>query len=104
MSAHPESIDDNVDVAIHEVAHFLGMSSNSDRHFWDPETGEPRTTRGLVQSTVECVDGVERTLYLPDENTLKFDVVSNGQRYASIVTKTVVTVVRNQFDCQSLDG
>jgi len=103
-SAHPESIDDNVDVAIHEAAHILGMSSNSYRYFWDPETGEPRTTRGFVQSTVECVDGVERTLYLPDENTLKFDVASNGQRYASIVTKTVVTVVRNQFDCQSLDG
>ena len=43
--------DDNVDVAIHEAAHVLGMSSNSYRFFWDPDTGlEPR-------QAIKCVLG-----------------------------------------------
>jgi len=103
-SAHEATISDNVDVAIHEAAHVLGMSSNSYRYFWDPESGLPRTPRGFVSQTVTCVDGEERSLFLPDENTLLFEEAENGQRYATIVTKTVRTVARNQFDCQSLSG
>jgi len=103
-SAHPAVVDDNVDVAIHEAAHVLGMSSNSFRYFWDHDTGEPRTSRGFKESTVECVDGKKRTMFLPDQNTLRFEVGANGQRHAAIVTNTVKTVVRNQFDCQTLSG
>jgi hypothetical protein len=97
-------IQDNVDVAIHETAHVLGMSSNSYRFFWDSETGKPRTERPFTTSTVTCVDGQTRTLILPSENTMKFFLAENGQRYASIVTPKVRTVARNQFNCQSLAG
>lgn len=97
-------IEDNVDVAVHEAAHVLGMSSNSYRFFWDPDTGLERTYRPFSAKTVVCVDGVERTLILPSDNTMKFFIASNGQRYASIVTPKVATVARNQFNCQELNG
>jgi hypothetical protein len=97
-------VDDNVDVAIHEAAHVLGMSSNSYRLYWDPETGTPRTPRPFSTSSVTCVNGETRNLVMPSENTMKFFVASNGQRYASIVTPKVRAVARNQFDCQSLAG
>ncbi len=97
-------IDDNVDVAIHEAAHVLGMSSNSYRFFWDPKTGEPRTSRSFGSTSVTCVDGVTRNLILPSENTMKFFVAKNGKRYAAIVTEKVTTVARNQFNCQTLAG
>jgi len=96
--------EDNIDVAIHEAAHVLGMSSNSYKYFYDSETGKPRTERPFKTSTITCVDGIERTLTLPNENTMKFFVASNGQRYASIVTPRVRTVARNHFDCQTLEG
>eukprot|EP00542_Grammatophora_oceanica_P012963 CAMPEP_0194029738 /NCGR_PEP_ID=MMETSP0009_2-20130614/3397_1 /TAXON_ID=210454 /ORGANISM="Grammatophora oceanica, Strain CCMP 410" /LENGTH=726 /DNA_ID=CAMNT_0038669505 /DNA_START=41 /DNA_END=2218 /DNA_ORIENTATION=+ len=103
-TASESIIQDNVDVAIHEAAHVLGMSSNSYRFFWDSETGKPRTERQFTTSTVTCVDGQTRSLILPDENTMKFFLAENGQRYASIVTPKVQSVARNQFDCQSLAG
>lgn len=96
--------DDNVDVAIHEAAHVLGMSSNSYRFFWDPDVGLERTARPFVAKTVICVDGVERSMILPSDNTMKFFIATNGQRYASIVTPKVATVARNQFNCQELNG
>lgn len=97
-------IQDNVDVAIHEAAHVLGMSSNSYRYFWDSETGVERTSRPFAQSAVTCVNGRQDTLTLPSENTLKFFLAANGQRFASIVTPKVRAVARNQFNCQSLAG
>ena len=96
--------EDNVDVAVHEAAHVLGMSSNSYRFFWDPDTGYERTPRPFSAKSVVCVDGVERTLILPSDNTMKFFIATSGQRYASIVTPKVATVARNQFDCQELNG
>jgi len=103
-TASPAIIEDNVDVAIHEAAHVLGMSSNSYRFYWNPETGEPRTDRSFRSTTVTCVDGVQRTQILPSEETMKFFVAPNGQRYAAIVTEKVRTVARNQFDCQEVEG
>ena len=97
-------VQDNVDVAIHEAAHVLGVSSNSYRYYWNIETGLPRTNRSFNPTTITCVDGVQRTLILPAEDTMKFMTASNGQRYASIVTEKVRTVARNQFDCQRLEG
>eukprot|EP00586_Coscinodiscus_wailesii_P000239 CAMPEP_0172481188 /NCGR_PEP_ID=MMETSP1066-20121228/6856_1 /TAXON_ID=671091 /ORGANISM="Coscinodiscus wailesii, Strain CCMP2513" /LENGTH=661 /DNA_ID=CAMNT_0013243219 /DNA_START=114 /DNA_END=2096 /DNA_ORIENTATION=- len=103
-SASESIIQDNVDVAVHEAAHILGMSSNSYRFFYDSETGRPRTERPFSVTSVVCVDGQERSLILPDQNTLRFFVTGDGQRYASIVTPRVKTVTRNQFDCQALEG
>jgi len=103
-SASESIIDDNLDVALHEAAHVLGMSSNSYRFFWDPDTGTVRTPRPFQERDVICVNGKEQTLILPDPNTMKFFIANNGQRYASIVTPKVAAVARNQFDCQELNG
>ncbi|KAL3919121.1 MAG: hypothetical protein SGILL_003911, partial [Bacillariaceae sp.] len=97
-------VEDNVDVLVHEVAHVLGHSSNSYRFYWDSETGMERTPRPFESRTVTCVDDVQRSLILPDENTMKFFDSDNGQRYASIVTPKVRAMARNQFNCQSLEG
>ena len=35
---------------------------------------------------------------------MKFYIATSGQRYASIVTPTVATVARNQFNCPNLNG
>jgi leishmanolysin-like peptidase len=103
-TASPTIVEDNVDVLIHEVAHVLGHSSNSYRFYWDSETGTERTPRPFESSTVTCVDDVQRSLILPDENTMKFFQSENGQRYAAIVTPKVRAIARNQFNCQSLEG
>ena len=103
-TASASIIQDNVDVAIHETAHVLGMSSNSYRFFWDSETAQPRTPRPFETSTVTCVDGETRSLVLPSEDTMQFFANDNGERYASIVTPKVRTIARNQFNCQSLAG
>lgn len=96
--------EDNVDVAVHEAAHVLGMSSNSYRFFWDPDVGMVRTARPFSATTERCVDGVERTLILPNQNTMKFGISPTGMRYAAIVTPKVAAIARNQFNCQRLDG
>lgn len=103
-TASPAVIQDNVDVAIHEVSHILGHSSNSYRFFRDPDTGEALTPRPFSTREVTCVDSVTRNLILPADNTMKFFEATNGQRYASIVTPKVRAITRNQFDCQSLEG
>jgi hypothetical protein len=50
------------------------------------------------------VDGVNRSLIIPSEDTMQFFVTDDGDRYASIVTPKVRTIARNQFNCQSLAG
>ena len=102
-TATPDVIQDYMDVTIHEVGHVLGHSSNSYRFFWDPDTGEPRTSRPFQARTVTCVDGNSRSLILPADNTMQFGQNNNG-RFATIVTPKVQTIARNQFDCQSLEG
>jgi hypothetical protein len=103
-TSEPEVVQDYIDVTIHEVAHVLGHSTNSYRFFRDPDTGTPRTARPFAEKTVTCVDGVERTLILPDENTMIIGVDDRNRRYATIVTPKVRTVAQNQFNCQSLAG
>lgn len=97
-------INDYHDVLVHEIAHVLGMSSNSYRFFYDPSTGLPRTTRPFSAQTVTCVDGTQRSLIVPGTSTMVFGQRSDGTRYCSIVTEKVRQIARNQFDCQTLEG
>lgn len=103
-SAHESVISDNVDVAIHEAGHVLGMSSNSYRFFWDPSTGKPRTARPIRATSVTCVDGTTKMAFVPDENTLIFSESNRGVRSATIVTEKVKTVAQNQFNCDQIAG
>ena len=103
-TSSPDVVQDYIDVTIHEVAHVLGHSSNSYRFFWDPETGTERTARPFSETTVTCVDGAERTLVLPDTNTMEIGIDDRGRRFAAIVTPKVRTIARNQFNCQTLTG
>ena len=96
--------DDYVDVCIHEVGHVLGMSSNSYRFFYDPDTGKARTGRPFTARSVTCVDGTQRSQILPGESTMLFGSRQDGTRYASIVTDKVRQIARNQFDCPTLEG
>ena len=104
--AHESVIQDNVDVAIHEAAHVLGMSSNSYKFFRD-ENGKaltPRVNGGFQKALAECVNGETKQEVIPAETTLKLLTADNGQRYATIVTPKVQAVVRNHFNCMDLDG
>ena len=84
---------DNVDVAVHEAAQVLGMSSNSCTKFlWDPDTGTERTERPFTSQPVACVDGVERTLVLTDEDTME------------ILHRYVRTAIRVHRNVQGGDG
>ncbi len=103
-TAHPSVIEDNVDVAIHEAGHVLGMSSNSYRYYWDPETGKVRTPRPIKAQSVTCVNGQTKMAYIPHSNTLQFIDHDEGYRSAIIVTEKVKTVVQNQFNCADLEG
>eukprot|EP00977_Amphora_coffeiformis_P009120 scaffold2069_cov187-Amphora_coffeaeformis.AAC.37 len=97
-------LQDYVDVTIHEVGHVLGHSSNSYRLFYDPDTGNPRTSRPFERRTVSCVDGVSRSEVLPGESTMQFGQRADGTRFASIVTPKVKTIAQNQFNCPTLEG
>lgn len=99
--------------AIHEVAHVLGMSSQFWVYFRDPTTGEPLTPRladgSVALTNATCVDGFEVEGYHAGENVLKqfnttLGVTEKEQVHYEIVTPRVQAVVRNYFDCQSLEG
>ena len=81
-------------------------------HFRNAETGAPLTKRdgdgNVPDVRVECT-GVSHnrgfaTVPLPSTDIMTFETVRNGVRVAHVVTPTVRQIVRNQFDCQSLQG
>ena len=100
----------NILTLMHELGHALGFNSLSMAHFRHPD-GSPITPRvngeipdTKVQCTGPTTDQIWGLLPLPSENILQFRTVRGGVRVAQIVTPSVVQVVRNQFDCQSLEG
>lgn len=92
----------------HEFTHILGMTSFDFAYFWDRSTGKPRTSRNSYgkppYANVLCVDGTFSSSEIPSQDTLKKVTTSNGYVAYEIVTKTVRNVVRNQFDCQTMEG
>ena len=92
-------------IAVHELTHVLGMTSDSLSYFRHPVTGKPLTPRPFTVSMVKCVDGREGGYYgLPSDSVMKESFGMNGMRHYEIVTPTVRQVVRNQFNCQKMAG
>jgi len=91
-------------VILHEFAHVLGMRSIDFPYFYEPETGLPRTARPFKKERVQCVDDYYSEVTVPSKNTLTSGLTKRGLRYYQVVTPRVKQVVRNQFDCQTMEG
>lgn len=93
---------------MHELTHVLGFNSQDIPFFYDHASGKPRTPRDQwnrpLAKEVQCVDGTRQTVLAPSEDTLQATTTANGYIAYEIVTETVKTVARNQFDCQTLVG
>jgi len=92
-------------VIIHEMAHLLGMTFYDMLHYRDWSTGLPLTPKPNAQSVV-CPgnNGTIKDLPMPSAKVLQKVSFPNGDSYYQVVTPTVVQVVRNQFQCQTLTG
>lgn len=96
--------DTYISVLIHELSHVLGMRAIDFAYYYDQTTGLPRTPRPLQAQNVTCVDGTTSEVILPSPNTIQRGRTKNGLIYYEVVTPTVKTVARNQFNCQSMTG
>ena len=103
-----ENLQQNILATIHELAHILGLNSQSLAHFRD-KFGFPLTPRdesgNVIEKKIRCtgVNEKEMSIPLPSENILKFRQVRDII-VADVVTPTVRQIARNQFDCQTLPG
>ena len=96
----------SVGVAIHEIGHVLGVTSDSLRYFRHPITGVPLTPRPFTLDSVTCVNG-ETMAYIgkPGPNVMK-EVIDeeSGTNHYEVVTPTVQRIVRNHFNCVNATG
>ncbi|KAL7544916.1 hypothetical protein ACHAWF_008282 [Thalassiosira exigua] len=92
----------------HEFTHILGMNSYDFPFFYDHATKRPRTPRNQwnmpPETQVLCVDGTRQSALTASEDTLKAVTTANGYIAYEVVTETVRNVVRNQFDCRTVEG
>eukprot|EP00804_Cyclotella_cryptica_P014369 CCRYP_015535-RA/>CCRYP_015535-RA protein AED:0.09 eAED:0.09 QI:195/1/1/1/1/1/7/661/880 len=96
----------SIGVAVHEIGHVLGVTSDSLRYFRHPITGFPLTQRPFTLSSVKCVNG-EEVAYVgvPGPNVMKELVdKKSGMTQFEVVTPTVRRIVRNQFNCPNATG
>lgn len=101
-----EMIQYSVGVAVHELGHVLGVTSDSLAFFRHPLTGHPLTRRPFEVTTVTCVNGQTTPYFgMPGPATMQEGRhEGTGSRYFEIVTPTVRRVVRNHFNCQKMTG
>jgi hypothetical protein len=95
---------DEVLVALHEIGHVLGMSSQSFPYFRNATTGEPLTPRPFANQTVTCIYNHTQTDIFPASNTVQMGITDKGIIYYDVVTPRVQQVTRNHFNCQNLTG
>ena len=96
----------SIGVAVHEIAHVLGVTSDSLRYFRHPLTGFPLTPRPFTLSTVKCVNG-EEIAYVgkPGPNVMKEVTDPQTQtNHFEVITPTVRRIVQNQFNCPHATG
>jgi len=96
----------SVGVAVHEIGHVLGVTSDSLAYFRHPLTGHPLTRRPFEVATVTCVDG-HTTAYvgMPGPQVMQEGRhEGTGNRYFEIVTPTIRRIVQNHFNCPRMKG
>ena len=101
-----QAMDRLILTAIHEFMHVFGFMSSDFAFFYDIETGLPRTPRPLRPKAFTCIGGDVQDAYVPSESTLK-TIIHDGatsSRHFELVTPKVQQTVRNQFDCQDMEG
>lgn len=101
-----ETVQYSIGVAIHEIGHVLGVTSDSLRYFRHPITGVPLTPRPFTLDSVTCVNG-ETMAYIgkPGPNVMR-EVIDEelGTNHYEVVTPTVRRIVRNHFNCANATG
>jgi len=108
--ASNQDLEKMIDVAIHEIGHVLGLTSDDMAFYHDQKTGMPRTPRPVDPVTdFTCVTGkksseFDHEIYVPSQNTLKFGATYPGIRYFEVVTPTVRKVAQSHFNCDKLKG
>ena len=95
--ANYEAISKMVNVAIHELGHVLGLTSDSLPFLRNPMSGRPYTPRPFRLSTALCSNGEEQVVLGPPGARVL-------SRSYQITTPIVQQVVRNHFRCQRLAG
>lgn len=96
----------SVGVAVHEIGHVLGTTSDSLRYFRHPITGIPLTPRPFTLNSVKCVNGEEVAyMGLPGINVMR-EVIDKDTdiNHFEVVTPTVQRIVRNHFNCANATG
>jgi leishmanolysin-like peptidase len=92
----------------HEFTHILGMNSYDFPFYYSHVTGAPRTPRDEWNRPPEtemlCVDGSRQFVTTASEDVIKASTTANGYVAYEVVTETVRNVVRNQFDCPTING
>jgi hypothetical protein len=102
--------DGQLSTAVHELLHALGFSSSSWPLFRDTDgfPGTPRTPReadGLpARTTRPCTDGSTASNVLAIGESTLVVKAERGNVVNKIVTPRVVSVARDVFGCDSLDG
>jgi len=99
-----EEILELISIGTHEAGHCLGMVSELIKFFRNPKTGEPLTPRPFKEEWVSCVDGARRKELRPSTTVLAEGMTSRGAPYYELITPRLATVVKNQFNCNSLKG
>ena len=98
-----------IGTAIHELAHVLGVTSDDILFFHDWTTGQKRT-EVLEERLVPCVGGglgqeqKYENMYMPSTSVLDSSFTKKGELYYEIKTSTIQNVIRNHFNCSSLNG
>ncbi|KAL7517558.1 hypothetical protein ACHAWX_002474 [Stephanocyclus meneghinianus] len=82
-----------------ETGRILGASTSLFRYYLDPQS---MTRYGTTDKTLNCVDGTEETMEVP--NIITEVVDKSGRHVYEIRTPRVTEVVRNHFDCMVLRG
>ena len=71
---------------------------------WLSNGSSGSTSTTPLPTTVDSEEGYYDVIPLPSPDILQFRTVRGGVRVAQIVTPSVLQVVRNHFDCQTLEG